>query len=141
MVVYSFQVVCFSVRPSVTLIFLLQLSEQKEKSRLEVENSNKLRKQLTEVQQRLTISDQSYSDINMKYSELQSAKQTVEKELRDLRVALESEALNRNQVSEHTAELHGRKLSPYMSRLTRLWHFSSSVNSFFKRACAAVQWG
>ena len=23
----------------------------------------------------------------------------------------------------------------------RLWHFSSSVKSFFKRACAAIQWG
>ena len=23
----------------------------------------------------------------------------------------------------------------------RLWYFSSSVNSFFKRACAATQWG
>ena len=73
-----------------------------------MENSNKLRKQLTDVQQRLTITDQSYSDLNMKYSELQSAKQTVEKELRDLRMALENEALNRNQVSEHTAELHGK---------------------------------
>ena len=25
-----------------------------------------------------------------------------------------------------------------MSHLMRLWHFSSSVNSFFKRACAAI---
>ena len=29
----------------------------------------------------------------------------------------------------------------YLSQLMRLWHFSSSVNSFFKRACAAIQWG
>ena len=29
-----------------------------------------------------------------------------------------------------------------MSQLImRLWYFSSSVNSFFKRACAAIQWG
>ena len=28
----------------------------------------------------------------------------------------------------------------YMSRLMRLWHFSSSVNSFFKRPCADIQW-
>ena len=28
-----------------------------------------------------------------------------------------------------------------ISQLMRLWHFSSSVNSFFKRACAAIQWG
>ena len=28
-----------------------------------------------------------------------------------------------------------------LSRLMRLWYFSSSVNSFFKRACAAIQWG
>ena len=27
-----------------------------------------------------------------------------------------------------------------LSHLMRLWHFSSSVNSFFKRACAAIQW-
>ena len=90
------------------VLFYLQLFEQKEKSRQEVENSNKLRKQLTEVQQRLTVSDQSYNDLNMKYSDLQNAKQSVEKELRDLRMALENETLNRNQVSEHTAELHGR---------------------------------
>ena len=30
---------------------------------------------------------------------------------------------------------------PQMSHLTRLWHFSSSVNSFLKCACAAIQWG
>ena len=29
----------------------------------------------------------------------------------------------------------------YLSQLMRLWHLSSSVNSFFKRACAAIQWG
>ena len=28
-----------------------------------------------------------------------------------------------------------------MSQLMRLWHFLFSVNSFFKRACAAIQWG
>ena len=28
-----------------------------------------------------------------------------------------------------------------MSQLMRLWHFLSSVNSFFKRACTAIQWG
>ena len=28
-----------------------------------------------------------------------------------------------------------------MSQLMRLWHFSSSVNSFFKHTCAAIQWG
>ena len=28
-----------------------------------------------------------------------------------------------------------------MHHLMRLWYFSSSVNSFFKRACAAIQWG
>ena len=27
-----------------------------------------------------------------------------------------------------------------MSHVMRLWYFSSSVNSFFKRACAAIQW-
>ena len=27
------------------------------------------------------------------------------------------------------------------SQLKRLWHFSSSVNSFFKRTCAVIQWG
>ena len=29
----------------------------------------------------------------------------------------------------------------HLSQLMRLWHFSSSVNSFFKRTCAAIQWG
>ena len=28
-----------------------------------------------------------------------------------------------------------------MSHLMRLCYFLSSVNSFFKRACAAIQWG
>ena len=28
----------------------------------------------------------------------------------------------------------------YLSHVMRLWYFSSSVNSFFKRACAAIQW-
>ena len=27
-----------------------------------------------------------------------------------------------------------------MSQLMRLWYFSSSINSFFKRACTAIQW-
>ena len=27
-----------------------------------------------------------------------------------------------------------------MSHIMRLWHFSSSINSFFKRACTAIQW-
>ena len=31
--------------------------------------------------------------------------------------------------------------SSYKSLLMRLWHFSSYVNSSFKRACAAIQWG
>ena len=31
-----------------------------------------------------------------------------------------------------------RKLCVYMSHAMRLWYFSSSVNSFFKRACAAI---
>ena len=29
---------------------------------------------------------------------------------------------------------------PLMSHLVRFWYLSSSVNSFFKRACAAIQW-
>ena len=28
-----------------------------------------------------------------------------------------------------------------LSQLMRFWHFLSSVNSFFNRACAAIQWG
>ena len=31
--------------------------------------------------------------------------------------------------------------TPYMGRLMRLWYFLSTINSFFKRACAAIQWG
>ena len=27
------------------------------------------------------------------------------------------------------------------SHVVRLWYFSSCMNSFFKRACAAIQWG
>ena len=29
----------------------------------------------------------------------------------------------------------------HLSQLIRLWHFLSFVNTFFKRACAAIQWG
>ena len=28
----------------------------------------------------------------------------------------------------------------HLSHVMRLWYFSSSVNSFFKRACVAIQW-
>ena len=28
-----------------------------------------------------------------------------------------------------------------LSHVMRLWYFSSSINTFFKRACAAIQWG
>ena len=31
--------------------------------------------------------------------------------------------------------------SVYISQLMKSWYFSSSVYSFFKRACAAIQWG
>ena len=34
-----------------------------------------------------------------------------------------------------------RWASAHLSHLMRLWNFSSSVNSFFKHACAAIQWG
>ena len=34
-----------------------------------------------------------------------------------------------------------RKAKNPLSHVMRLCHFSSSVNSFFKRACAAIQWG
>ena len=33
------------------------------------------------------------------------------------------------------------KSKPHLSHLMRLWRFSPSVNSFFKRACAAIQCG
>ena len=38
--------------------------------------------------------------------------------------------------------LHYRNLqvNNYMGQLMRLWHFLSSINSFFKRTCAAIQW-
>ena len=29
----------------------------------------------------------------------------------------------------------------YLSHLMRLWYFLSSINSFFKHACTAIQWG
>ena len=29
----------------------------------------------------------------------------------------------------------------YLSHLMRLWFFSSSITSIFKRACSAIQWG
>ena len=32
-------------------------------------------------------------------------------------------------------------LQTQMSQLMKLWYFPSSVNSFFKRACTAIQWG
>ena len=57
--------------------------------------------------QRQMYTEQNYQDLSGKYSELQSAKTAVEKELRDLRLALENETLNRNQVDEQTDELHG----------------------------------
>ena len=38
----------------------------------------------------------------------------------------------------------GRPSNSYKKGTThdiRLWYFSSSLNLFFKRACAAIQWG
>ena len=31
-------------------------------------------------------------------------------------------------------------MARHMSQIMRLWYFLSSVNSFFKRACTAIQW-
>ena len=36
--------------------------------------------------------------------------------------------------------LSGVVFSYYLSRLMRLWHLSPSVNSIFKRTCAAINW-
>ena len=36
---------------------------------------------------------------------------------------------------------HFQGLCSWKSHVMRLWHFSSSVNLFFERACAAIQWG
>ena len=45
-----------------------------------------------------------------------------------------------SQVGNGSVTCEIRKKSQ-MSHLMRLWHCSSSVNSFFKHACAAIQWG
>ena len=37
--------------------------------------------------------------------------------------------------------IHIRLKRDTLSQLMRLWHFSSSVNSFFKRAWTAILWG
>lgn len=86
---------------------LFQLNESIERARQEQESANKAKKQLNDVQQRLLLSEQSYLDLSAKYSDMQSAKYTVEKDLRELKLALENETLSRNQVSEQSAELHG----------------------------------
>ena len=40
----------------------------------------------------------------------------------------------------HTKCFH-MQLTQWYDQGQRLWHLLSSVNSFFKRACAAIQWG
>ena len=41
--------------------------------------------------------------------------------------------------SENNIRFYWKKLQ--LSQLMRLWHVSSSVNSFFKCACTVIQWG
>ena len=44
-----------------------------------------------------------------------------------------------NRLCGYIAPFFGRKYLDINFELMRLWYFSSSVNSFFKRACAAIQ--
>ena len=49
-------------------------------------------------------------------------------------------------INSPSSELSSSKLScsvckKQLSQLMSLWFFSSSVNSFFKRSCAAIHWG
>ena len=47
---------------------------------------------------------------------------------------------NNTKVQFHIAINLGLTVNSQMNNLMRLWHFSSSVNAFFKRTRAAIQW-
>ncbi|KAK3585004.1 hypothetical protein CHS0354_024918 [Potamilus streckersoni] len=84
------------------------LSEQKEQARLDADNANKSKKTVAELQQRLNIAEQNYSDVNVRYSDILSAKQNLERDLLNLQTALEQEKNTRVHVSSQTEELHER---------------------------------
>ena len=42
---------------------------------------------------------------------------------------------------QHHRQNQWRSWTYIMSQLMRLWYVSSSVNSFFERACTAIRWG
>ncbi|KAL3869241.1 hypothetical protein ACJMK2_041948 [Sinanodonta woodiana] len=84
------------------------LSEQKEQARVDAENASKIKKTVAELQQRLNIAEQNYSDANVRYSDILSAKQNLERDLLNLQTALEQEKNTRVHVSSQTEELHER---------------------------------
>ncbi|XP_067678854.1 rho-associated protein kinase 2-like [Haliotis asinina] len=79
-----------------------------DKLRAESENTNKFKRMHTELQQRYTVTEQSYADLNNKYMEVVNTRQNMERELVTLQAALDQERNNRNHESEHTMELSDR---------------------------------
>lgn len=58
-------------------------------------------------QQRYTVAEKNYNELNYKYSEVQTAKQALEKEVMNLQANLDHERSSRTHASEDLIELQG----------------------------------
>ncbi|XP_070196209.1 rho-associated protein kinase 2-like isoform X2 [Littorina saxatilis] len=84
------------------------LLDANEKLRAELENSNRQKKAIGDLQHRLMSAEQHYTDLNARYQEVVSTKQKMESEIMALRSDLEAEGNARNQEAQHIRELSER---------------------------------
>lgn len=84
------------------------LNDMSEKLRAELENSNKQKKALSDMQQRYMQAEQNHSDLASRYQEVVAAKQKVESEVVALQAALDTERNARAREQQHTFELSER---------------------------------
>lgn len=84
------------------------LNEMSEKLRTELENSNKQKKMLNDMQQRYAMAEQNYSDLNSRYQDVVAARQKLETEIVTLQAALDAERNARSQEAQHALELSER---------------------------------
>ena len=73
-----------------------------------MEACNKYKRQYTELQQRLTLADQKFVELEERYMKAVTSEKDVERNLASLQNAFDQERNSRNQESEHSAELNGQ---------------------------------
>lgn len=84
------------------------------KIKAETDSATKYKKSCAELQQRYNMSEQSYSELNAKYGEVLSAKQSLQKEVMELQSTLDHERNSQRQMSSQSSELSER-ISSLMS--------------------------